>query len=388
MRFDLSNIQHTNIEEVLEKRSRMEERIQELQKELQNATSVLDETNSFLRGLIEEVTDDEKSRVNVGSKRARVLIRRAVQQRLFNISRRPPAIVFEDRFTGCTDAGVTGVTGVTGITSLIASAFKSCGDGSLIFRHLVDAWNDDPAFQYMKDENAKVVRTGCIVTQAQSLLDMGLCTLAAVAEVLGGCFDLSGAKLSELKAMAKSMSLKLTHNGVPKPAETLRKECSPLMVMSVETYVAWKRYRSNVPAWQGELQCARFFMTDLVPVRGIPGRIDVMEEALNAQVMEIFPPLHPKVFSSLGMSRLPDDHPARYRPSLMIVLLQKLDEWRREWHAGQLAWDMPSDLRSTGVAGLRPEIQLRRDQRALQSWLTCAENEASIQSASHIHPTL
>lgn len=370
-------MERKSIEEILGKRARLETRIQELQCELQNATSVLDETNALLRGLIEQVTD-EKSRVKIGSKRARVLIRRAVQQRLFNISHRPPAIVFEDRY-------FTRMAGMTGITSLIASAFKSCGDGSLIFRHLVDAWNHDPVFQYMNDGKAKVARTGCIIVQAQSLLDMGLCTFAAVAEVLGGCFDLSGAKLSELRTMARSMSLRLTHNGAPKLAETLRKECSPLMVMSAETYAAWKRYRRNVHAWEGELQCARFFMTHLVPVRGIPGRDESTEEALNAQMMEIFPPLHHKVLSLLGMSRLPVDHPARYRPSLMTVLLQRLDEWRREWRARRPAID-PSDLGSTGVIGLRPEIRLQNDRRALQSWLTCAENEASIDVAFSVIP--
>jgi hypothetical protein len=253
----------------------------------------------------------------------------------------------------------------------MSDAFLECGGGVVIARHIRDLWATDPVFQFTHDV-AGVIQAGCIVNDMRSLLNLGLVTMSAVAEVLGGRLDISGLTLKELKSIAKEMGITQSTRGKPKPIDELRSACRPAMVMSTDTYRKWKMFVDRPNYFNDDLKIARFLLR-LSSIRMVPGR-DVRSEQLLNEGLEGNRRLSGDVLNLLGLERLPDSHPAWYRPSLVCVMLEQINIWR-------LSGDSPEPASThhfgpRDFIGTRPEIRLRDDRECLQSWLDSAESES------------
>lgn len=344
---------------MLDNRDRLERRVRELENELQKLKRELAETEAPLYALLGR--DDQMKRLKLDSRRGRRFLLRSADESRFKISEGPPAADFVSM---CSSS-------IPGLVSIMSDAFLECGGGVVIARHIRDLWTTDPVFQFTHDV-AGVIQAGCIVNDMRSLFNLGLVTMSAVAEVLGGRLDISGLSLKELKRIAKEMGITLSTKGKPKPIDELRSDCRPAMVMATDLYVKWKMFVDRPQYFNDDLKIARFLLR-LSSILMVPGRDRRSEQLLN-EGLDGNRRLSGNVLNLLGLERLPDSHPAWYRPSLVCVMLEQINIWRLSGDSPE-----PASTHHFGpheLIGTRPEVRLRDDTECLQSWLVCAESES------------
>ncbi len=357
---NMNSFTQTDIKRMLDNRDRLERRVRELENELKNLKRELTETEAPLYALLGR-DENQMKRLKLDSRRGRRFLLRSAAESRFKISEGPPVADFDSM---CSSS-------IPGLVSIMSDAFLECGGGVVIARHIRDGWTTDPVFQYTHDV-AGIIQAGCIIGDMRTLLNLGLVTLPAIAEVLGGRLDISGLSLKELKRLAKEMEITLSTRGKPKPIDELRSACRPALVMSTDTYRKWKMFVDRPTYFQDDLKIARFLLR-LSTIRMVPGR-DARSEQLLNEGLEGNRRLSGDVLNLLGLERLPDSHPAWYRPSLVCIMLEQIDLWRLSGDSPESASTRhfgPHDL-----IGTRPEIRLKDDTECLQSWLVCAESES------------
>ena len=308
----MSQNDQNDVARLLDTRKRLKRRVCELEEKLEHAKRKLEEVDVPLRALVEQV--DVKSRVRLDSRRGRRILNRASKENKFKISGRPPEIDFATSFTS-----------VSVDTNVMAKAFRSCGGGSLILSHILQLWDDDPVMAFMSAGDAHTIRIGNSIEHAKCLLDLGLCSMEAIAEVFGGCFDLSTKKLQELREMAHTIGLSINKKNQKKKAEQLRTECRPLLIMSPKNFITWIGFRRKRGLYRQILQFARFFQ-ELVQM---PIDQAFLVDELNRDIRAAGP-LPERVFELIGMQYIPHDHLARYRPRLLRHMLEQVDAWKLE----------------------------------------------------------
>jgi len=356
----MNSFTQTDIKRMLENRERLERRVRELENELKNVKRELTETEAPLYALLGR-DENQMKRLKLDSRRGRRNLLRSAAESRFKISEGPPVADFDSMFKSSTP----------GFVSIMSDAFLQCGGGVVIARHIRDLWATDPVFQFTRDV-AGIIQAGCTVNDMRTLLNLGLVTTSAIAEVLGGRLDISGLSLKELKHLAKEMEITQSTRGKPKTIDELRSDCRPAMVMKPETYCKWKMFIDRRNYFNDDLKVARFLLR-LSSIRMVPGRDRRSEQLLNEGLQGNLR-LSVGVLNLLGLERLPESHPAWYRPSLICVMLEQVDLWR-------LSGDSPesASIRQFGpreLIGSRPEIRLKNDTECLQSWLECAESES------------
>ena len=346
--------------ELLARKKELEARVVELEKKLHHAREDLAAVDSVIRGRLIEVQG--QTRMKLQSKRTRAILEREERRSKYSLSD-APACDFERHFTSTIGADLT----------VMSLAFRSCGGGGEVLKQIVNVWNNDPAFQYSKRRKFSIAFA---MEQGQLLVNMGLCTMAAFGEVFGGHLDLRSKSLAEMRQLAKSIKVPLSVAPVrgssqgcawkKKGIEDLRAECRPLMAMSAKNYLIWKEYQWHRSSVHREVKYGRFFY-EMTLIQRIPGRDVASEDILNQSMREFAPLDATSVVRVLGMELLPDDHPARYRPSLMRVLVSRLDEYlAQNANAGE-----------TQIDGRTVEEKLAAvDARGLRSWVECQRSEA------------
>lgn len=365
----MNTITRTDIKRMLDNRDRLERRVRELENELKNVKRELTETEAPLYALLGR--DDQVKRLKLDSRRGRRVLLKNADESRFKISEAPPVADFVSM---CSSS-------IPGLVSIMADAFLECGGGVVIARHIRDLWITDPVFQFTHDV-AGIIQAGCIVSDMRTVLNLGLVTMSAVAEVLGGRLDISGLSLKELKRLAKQMEITQSTRGKPKTIDELRSDCRPAMVMATDLYVKWKMFVKRPKYFNDDLKIARFLLR-LSSIRMVPGR-DVRSEQLLNEGLDGNRRLSGNVLNLLGLERLPDSHPAWYRPSLVCVMLEQIDSWRVSGDSPE-----PASTHHFGpheLIGSRPEIRLRDDTECLQSWLVCAESESLMLNTLNMLP--
>lgn len=357
---NMNSFTQTDIKRMLENRERLERRVRELENELKNVKRELTETEAPLYALLGR-DENQMKRLKLDSRRGRRVLFRSAAESRFKISEAAPVADFDSMSS----------SSIPGLVSLMSDAFLKCGGGVVIAMHIRDGWTTDPVFQYTHDV-AGIIQAGYIVNDMRTLLNLGLVTTSAIAEVLGGRFDISRLSTKELKHLAKEMEITQSRRGKPKTIDELRSDCRPALVMKPDTYRKWKMFVDRRDYFNNDLKIARFLLR-LSSIRMVPGR-DVRIEQLLNEGLDGNRRLSGNVLNLLGLERLPDSHPAWYRPSLVCVMLEQIDMWR-------LSGDSPEPASThhfgpRDLIGTRPEVRLRDDIECLQSWLVCAESES------------
>lgn len=239
--------------------------------------------------------------------------------------------------------------------SLIAGAFLSCGGGSVILEHLRTLWMSDSLMNltpYPDD-----ARVGCAIEQGRTLVSMGLCTPDAFAHVFGGCIDLSTKSVFELREMATQAHIPLsdrvdgTDMRRKKNKEQLRIACRALRALSIDNlkhWTAWKQRRLR-----NEVVRAHDLYEHLVSLETVPGGDPDVERRLNAAMKSMHRPMSDDIVHALEAGFLPEDHPARYRPSIMYQVIEQIcrvNPNTRSMSASEFVWDRLMGWSANGVA--------------------------------------
>jgi len=317
-------------QDVFHRREQLKARVDEAKRTYENLSAELGDLDALLMRRVQEQRGGS-TRVKLTSRRSRAAILRGERATNFGIQPGRKWVDFAAHHKSRADDDTHYAA-----PDLIARAFHVCGGGSDILKHLVTLWDNDPSIPYVEKNSARTkMARGFAVTDAITLLKMGLCTEDAVADVFNGCMDLNGKSLNQMRELAKTIFVPQTsvvRRGTRnvrqrKSLEELRVACRPLCTFDSKAFLNWYvdfRRRADYTKMVERLNRARIFY-EMSLIRHLPDRDVDNENRINEVIRGQFPPLNDETVRAIGLGFLPVDHPARHRPSLARIIVQRLD---------------------------------------------------------------
>lgn len=319
--------------QLLSRRKRLQDEMSTLQKRQRETTASLQalkgelqEVDAALRGCVAE--EEKADRMRPGSRRFVSVLRRTELENKYRLTE-APIRCFEEHFKLA--SGVCGDDpDVVADPALLSAAFLACGGGCVILAQLVRLWDSDKAIELLSPGDRAVLGRGMAIEQGLELVKMGLTTPPAFAEVFGGCIDLSTKSLVELRGMASEIGVSLSYRKMDgrkmkKSLDELRQACLPLLTLSRDNLSLWREFCTRRSALHAEYKRAKckIRLIGIETLTGL-GRDAATERAVNEFMCGDRTARMDQVVFELGMDFLPDDHPARWRPSLLEHLVRQL----------------------------------------------------------------
>ena len=320
--------------QLLSRRKRLQDEMSTLQKRQRETTAslqalkeALKEVDAALRGCVAE--EEKADRMRPGSRRFVSVLRRTELENKYRLTE-APIRCFEEHFKLA--SGVCGDDPDVADPALLSAAFLACGGDCVVLAQLVRLWDSDKAIELLRSPGDRaVLGRGMAIEQGMDLVKMGLATPPAFAEVFGGCIDLSTKSLVELRRMASEIGVSLSYRKMDdgrkmkKSLDELRQACLPLLTLSRHNLSLWREFstrRSVLHAEYNRAKC-KLRLIGTETLTGL-GRDAATERAVNEFMCRDRTARMDRVVFELGMDFLPDDHPARWRPSLLEHLVRQL----------------------------------------------------------------
>lgn len=319
--------------QLLSRRKRLQDEMSTLQKRQRETTASLQalkgelqEVDAALRGCVAE--EEKADRMRPGSRRFVSVLRRTELKNKYRLTE-APIRCFEEHFKLA--SGVCGDDPDVADPALISAAFLACGGGCVVLAQLVRLWDSDKAIELLRSPGDRaVLGRGMAIEQGLEIVRMGLVSPPAFAEVFGGCIDLSTKSLVELRGMASEIGVSLSYRKMDgrkmkKSLDELRQACLPLLTLSRHNLSLWREFctrRSVLHTKYNRAQC-KLRLIGIETLTGL-GRDAATERAVNEFMCGDRTARMDRVVFELGVDFLPDDHPARWRPSLLEHLVRQL----------------------------------------------------------------